>query len=770
MRLRIDPNHPGNSSLYELMREMRHTEQNPSSHFRLDTAEDCFATDEQLDAPRRFGLLRLRSQNAVRPRLIPLHDWQISSDQTEDDEGCHYELPRETDAITTQRKWAIRHFQELVRSVQKDLHHMDKKYNLSDIVSEITRYQIPSLPDPPHTTMAWDSRRPSQQLKPERQNKKGVPPGLLSDGDLTIRISVTRAANLPIRQQTYHHMENRGSYCGLSGSKQFFIRWMHKDDPQDQLQPFAEVKFQSSSFETNVAEGPDPVWREEFCLDFSSPDGDYSHASLAKVQDDIVINIFDMVSFQLMERNTLRGCGTQTFLGKQWLGSVNIPFRTLMKESKMSCTLKINTPPALLGYTWSRDDFHSNSAKQEKASYLTVYIVLDPFISSQEDPSSNMFPSPASHAELVLADNFRKACRAVDKQKRFVSTVVNSEGQLVLATKFIRALPPPPEVLQEEEAHRSKFSNLKRIAAFVALIPVLPSSSEVGDYGEMWLTAEQCLDLVIGNGVSLAVLLCNFFLYSEVKAWVLLGTSVIEGDTAYVFTTGGFGDLVWNPKDGKHYSLYDALCPITTMDCLVSGQNVWFYKSKERAMPQDFDLYDTSMWIALFPRDASRDALRDTLAKSAEVKYPVIQYRLPQSELVEVLQRRMEKHLKQRLMEWRSPHPTRWNRRLPILLSEILPKFETQDDPSSMEEDLYTLPTKMSDFKVTGLALHMPFTNMDAVTERVQNTQIHSTEIPGTEFVLLVYIHPYPNDILSVWVLLASLVAQQRGAYYQPPC
>ncbi|XP_041921866.1 protein CC2D2B-like [Alosa sapidissima] len=762
MRLRIDPNHPANTSLYELMAEMRHIQENPSSRFHLESAEDYFATDEQLDASRRFGLLRLRSQHAIPSRPIPLHDWQTPPALTEDYEGCHNEPPRETDCITAQRKWAVQYFQKLVSGVQKDLHHMDKKYNLSDIVREVERFQIPPLPDPPPSNM--NTRRPSQQLRPSRQNNKGVPPGLLSDGDLTIRVDVQRAVNLPIRQQTYHHMENRGPYCGLSSGKQFFIRWTHKDDLQDQLQPFAEVKFQRSSFETNIAEGPDPIWREEFCLDFSSPDGDYSHAGLAKVQDDIIINVFDVVSFQLTERHTLRGCGTQTFLGKQWLGSVNIPFRALLKQSKISCTFKINTPPALLGYTWSRNDFHSNPAKQRKASYLTVYIVLDPPISSQEDLSNMdidqkrlwVFPSPVSDADLVLAKQFESACRAVGKKRRFFSTVVNSEGQLVLATKFIRPLRPPPEVLHiddEEEQHQSKLASLKKIAAFVSLIPVLPSSSEVGDYGEMWLTSEQCLDLVIGNSVSLAVLLCNFFLYLKVQAWVLLGTSIIEGETAYVLTTGCAGDLVWNPKDGKHYSLYDAYCPIIKMDCVVSGRNVWFYKSKERAMPQDFELSETSTWIALFPGDPP--------AKPAE-ESPVIQYRLPQSQLVEVLQRRMEKHLKQRLMEWRSPHPTRWNRRLPILLSEILPKFEMLDDTSSMEEELYTLPVQMSDFKVTGMTLHMAFTNMDAVTERVQNAQIHSTEIPGTEFALSVYIHPYPNDILSVWVLLASLVVQQR--------
>lgn len=43
------------------------------------------------------------------------------------------------------------------------------------------------------------------------------------------------------------------------------------------------------------------------------------------------------------------------------------------------------------------------------------------------------------------------ACRAEDKEKKFMCTVVNRQGQLVLATKFIRPVAPPSEVLHLDE-------------------------------------------------------------------------------------------------------------------------------------------------------------------------------------------------------------------------------------------------------------------------------------------------------------------------------
>uniref|UniRef100_A0A8C6GJB2 Coiled-coil and C2 domain containing 2B n=1 Tax=Mus spicilegus TaxID=10103 RepID=A0A8C6GJB2_MUSSI len=63
--------------------------------------------------------------------------------------------------------------------------------------------------------------------------------------------------------------------------------------------------------------------------------------------------------------------------------------------------------------------------------------------------------------------------------------------------------------------------------------------------------------------------------------------------------------------------------------------------------------------------------------------------------------------------------------------------------------------------QVTGFPIQMPYTDVQAVIDAVYQTGLHASEFPQTEFALAVYIHPYPNNILSVWVYLASL-AQHR--------
>lgn len=61
-------------------------------------------------------------------------------------------------------------------------------------------------------------------------------------------------------------------------------------------------------------------------------------------------------------------------------------------------------------------------------------------------------------------------------------------------------------------------------------------------------------------------------------------------------------------------------------------------------------------------------------------------------------------------------------------------------------------------FQVSGFPLNMPFTDITAVTEEVFSTGVHAHESSDVEFALAVYMHPYPNNVLSVWVYVASLI------------
>nr|XP_055110253.1 protein CC2D2B isoform X6 [Symphalangus syndactylus] len=129
--------------------------------------------------------------------------------------------------------------------------------------------------------------------------------------------------------------------------------------------------------------------------------------------------------------------------------------------------------------------------------------------------------------------------------------------------------------------------------------------------------------------------------------------------------------------------------------------------------------------------------------------------------MVEDLRNRIERTLKSKVMEWRPKHPTHWNRQCTFILRQILPKLELGKGSFVSSEGDNEFERILQFYWVTGFPIQMPYTDVQSIIDAVYQTGIHSAEFPQTEFALAVYIHPYPNNILSVWVYLASLVQHQ---------
>jgi PREDICTED: coiled-coil and C2 domain containing 2A-like, partial len=58
---------------------------------------------------------------------------------------------------------------------------------------------------------------------------------------------------------------------------------------------------------------------------------------------------------------------------------------------------------------------------------------------------------------------------------------------------------------------------------------------------------------------------------------------------------------------------------------------------------------------------------------------------------------------------------------------------------------------------MTGFPLNMAYQSIEAVTDTVFATGIHLIEGPKVDFALAVYLHPYPCNVLSVWVYIGAL-------------
>lgn len=61
-------------------------------------------------------------------------------------------------------------------------------------------------------------------------------------------------------------------------------------------------------------------------------------------------------------------------------------------------------------------------------------------------------------------------------------------------------------------------------------------------------------------------------------------------------------------------------------------------------------------------------------------------------------------------------------------------------------------------FQVSGFPIHMPYSEVRPLIEAVHSTRVHTIDVANVEFALAVYIHAYPQNVLSIWIYVASLV------------
>ncbi|NXF88117.1 C2D2B protein, partial [Eubucco bourcierii] len=64
----------------------------------------------------------------------------------------------------------------------------------------------------------------------------------------------------------------------------------------------------------------------------------------------------------------------------------------------------------------------------------------------------------------------------------------------------------------------------------------------------------------------------------------------------------------------------------------------------------------------------------------------------------------------------------------------------------------------LSSIQVSGFPIHMPFSEVRPLVEAVHSTGVHTIDVASAEFALAVYVHAYPQSVLSVWIYVASLV------------
>ncbi|XP_065917029.1 coiled-coil and C2 domain-containing protein 2A-like isoform X2 [Dysidea avara] len=721
---KLDPNDPRNAALLEVAKGVAEVDE---EFFRLNELHSllCFVSDGQFNGAKRYRTITKRQQehHYFKNKSVPLYDegvtremWKAVNDEQpipQDD------FPSSDEGFREARKQRrIKTFAELEKRVSSQIRRLAQQPNLSDVVHFDL---IPNISWIQHSiTQFLSPRRP---LKPIHQPKRNI----ISQNDhvegATLYIRVVRAHNLPTRRSDFV----RHSHPLSTSSSQLL-----DDNVEENVCPFIEVSLGDNMQKTSVATGPNPFWNEEISFSFNLSSPEYETDPLQKVASQLQFNFFDEIIV-----NVKRNSEVHHKIYKLWLGNLWMSVSTLYQSDKIEGTFKINVPPMILGY--------DTQSRYSDGSTPSVYLLLS------LEPTLNEFPLLMKKLDSIeepylLQKAEEWQCSFKDKfpSRTLVTTGINSNGKTFFVTRTIHPQNPPDQLWNDQT---NVIDNMKRLSRFVSLIPSLPNGSYFSD---VWISSDQFLEILGGNQKEHAALLCNYFLFHQQEAWIVVGRGIPEGDTYYVLTHSHDGSTywLWNATTGEHYDQLDTNCPLISVGSIFNARNVWAnVQSYDKLTRMDFDVNNSGQWQALFTNKESTSLSTNQQAN--------LHYNPTDPAILSKLQDRINFLLKKNFVQWRSRHVTRWNSHCSQILQRLLPKFEVQYSLSNNQTA--ELREFNAIYKMNGFPFNILFTSIADIITKVKNTEIYAIEDEDIEFALAVYIHNYPNDVISVWLYIATL-------------
>lgn len=480
------------------------------------------------------------------------------------------------------------------------------------------------------------------------------------------------------------------------------------------------------------------------------------------------IQLFDEYVDDIMEDDRNRLTDIYQRISSRFIAEFRIPLTDLYFSQRVSTfiligeqlidleyfqiegTFEMNSPP-LLGYTKSMNKPQTQSGTTisnhlipdlKGPVYISLLINLEPFF------EHDFFTT--RHLECTESDQIKTTvgvwmydylnefpCRKMDP---FV-TLLNGKRVLLCNLLGPMNLPFPPSDDKE------KLESLLR--RYVSLIPIHHTIDPCVELNGVWLLSE-VFNTLRCSAKDLAVLLTNFYLSLELDAWLIVGNSQLRINSCFVLLKESDTEYsIIDPVTGRKYQHTDTYCPLSTVHFIINSQNIWGNVQVEsKAFLTRFDVKDTSDWRSIFKKHHTISrSLQDT-----NISYQ-------SSYDIRNIHAIIESKLTKKLSQWRGHRKTIWNRLVKDNLRRILIELEKDAAESADNGDhLEKLNFLHNNFKVSGCPQHMSYINLSHIVERVKAIGIHLNTDPRVEFGLAVYVHPYPNFVISVWVFLIALL------------
>ena len=737
---KLDPNDPRNAPLLHLFITTSKESKSASGYFRLDALEKYtyFASAKDLDEDQRFQLICKRKEGLpeYKPlKMIPMFASEINGFQNriEDEAEQKIALKEETNVFEKNRIAVSKYLTALQDKIAARSRAVKPVYEISDVVTE---EQIPDIGTlGKNIAQLFEPRRP---LRPQRKVRKKVTNQAVGVTHVDLLINVSQAHSLPIRKP--------GVVSGYG-----------TQSPQITLRPYVEISFQRQVRTTHVEDGPNPQWNQEVTLPLTVPNNEYSTHNLRFVSDVVYFNVFDEIVVDILEDERLRETDIHNRRERRWLGSFHIPFSTIYINSRVEGKFKLNVPRVLLGYNKEHNiqpqllqDSSSlmalPTASIDRNSYISIFITVEPPLAPQP-PLREIFETTEDPHLINISALYEKDYKEKFPNRSISNLVSDDNGKSVFITRFISPQNPPAELIPEDTAYYNHNSTLRKIARFVSLIPYYQDSIIFAAKCDIWVTSELFLKMLAGDEEEHAVLLCNYFLFLGVDAYVVVGVGIPEGETCYVLTKINGHNTLWNPSTGDFYPQNNSYHALRSVHYAFNNVNIWANIQKYDEPDRINFTFNLHQYWKPFTRKMP--------APLSTVQTSKLEYIPTNVEAIQSLQNDLEKTLTDKIMEWRDRHVTRWNRHCRTLIRSLLPRLEARD--LTGEEQQNTLQSILDSYYVTGFPLNMRYKDLKSIIETVYSTNVHVSEDARAEFALAVYIHPFPNNVLSVWVYIAKL-------------
>ncbi|XP_043210658.1 coiled-coil and C2 domain-containing protein 2A-like [Amphibalanus amphitrite] len=761
-----DPNDPADASLTANMPDPCAAAEGGDRPAPLRPGCDGFLTGAPDPADSaRCRLLRLRDAGVPEFRhvtMAPLRDQQVPQQlftayqkrlEAQSAAGAGAEEAG-GDGGESARRSVLQYQLRIKEMVARRLRAAQKHKRLEDMVRE------DEVPDIGTIGSVFGSllsvRRP---LNPPRKQKQSRPLVDLQGQELQLLCHVVRAFNVPVRRDTD---AVRTDYSRPAPAAQATVA-QSSLLPKVSVRPFMELTFQRQTVRSNVAQGPNPTWNQDLKLPVTLPP--QGVADLHSLDDVIHLSLQDEVLVDLLDDDRLQDTNVHQRIERRWLAELTVPFSTLYINGRVEGTFRLNTPPLLIGYecdvTARGTLFHLTESLPtgQTGTYVTVFITLEPPVNVpptvQEHLESMETEKLLSHCEL-----WTRAFRRDYPGRRVRCTVLDVTGRSALVCRYIRPLRPPDALLA---ACSNEEDQALLIARFVSLIPNVSDVNFFSGMYDLWTTCQEFLDMQAGDEEEHAILLCNFFLYLGKRAYLVLGSGIPEGLTAYVLTDEATNRWLWNPCTGQRSSAAESYSSLLSVGCLINAENVWA-NTQVYAQPSciSFDVNLVGDWRPLFT------ARQPAPTEMASVQAETLRYSVTDTARVRTDAERLERRLRDHLQNWRQrTNWTPWNRPCSDALRRMLPLLERSTFTPAIsgaqlaDEQTRLLANIHATYKVCGVPLNVPQHSQEAMVEALFALGVHRNDSREAEFALAVHMEPYPSNIVAVWVCVAALTRRR---------